>query len=73
MLKQENLLGAAPLGSSKLLRDGSSLEELIKQIEVIWTLGLGGEQWKEDEVNGIAVGPPESRSLPNVDSPMSIP
>ncbi|KAF4304119.1 Zinc finger C2H2-type protein [Botryosphaeria dothidea] len=73
VLKQENLLGAAPLGSSKLLRDGSSLEELIKQIEVIWTLGLGGEQWKEDEVNGIAVGPPESRSLPNVDSPMSIP
>ncbi|EKG21007.1 Zinc finger C2H2-type protein [Macrophomina phaseolina MS6] len=70
VLKQENLLGAAPVSQAKLLRDGSSLQELIKQIEVIWTLGLGGEQWKENEVNGIAVGPPESRALPNVDNPM---
>ncbi|GME40403.1 Zinc finger C2H2-type protein [Neofusicoccum parvum] len=71
--KQEALLGVAPVGTSKLLRDGSSLEELIKQVEEIWTLGMGGEQWKEDEVNGVAVGPKEQMSLPNIDSPMSIP
>ncbi|KAL0260386.1 hypothetical protein SLS55_004072 [Diplodia seriata] len=71
--KQENLLGAAPVSTTKLLRDGSSLEDLIKQVEEIWTLGLGGEQWREDEVKGVAVRPLQSTPMPNLETPMPIP
>ncbi|KAB2579087.1 Zinc finger C2H2-type protein [Lasiodiplodia theobromae] len=70
--KQENLLGAAPVTAPKLLRDGSSLEEVIKQVDEIWTLGLGGEQWKEDEVKGVAVRPLQSTPMPNLETPMPI-
>lgn len=71
--KQENLLGAAPVTAPKLLRDGSSLDELIKQVDEIWTLGMGGEQWKEDEVKGVAVRPLQSTPMPNLETPMPIP
>lgn len=64
--KQEALLGAAPVGKRG---DEGGLAELIGRAEEIWSLGLGGLQWKEDESCGVAVAPKDQQSLRNVDGP----